>query len=66
VTNANFFANFFGEKNLKIITMRPGRWFDDKESFRLVPPSADPDFAPEFLLRNAEKFRPLLAADKSL
>jgi hypothetical protein len=37
-----------------------GHWFDDSQPVRLVSQSDDPDFAPEFVLRNADKFKQML------
>ena len=37
-----------------------GRWFDDSEPVRLVTLSEDSDFAPEFVLNNADKYQDML------
>ena len=37
-----------------------GHWFDDSEPARLVTLSEDSDFAPEFVLNNADKYQDML------
>ena len=37
-----------------------GHWFDDSEPIRLVTLSEDSDFAPEFVLNNADKYDDML------
>ena len=42
-----------------------GFWFDGTKPVKLVQQSEDPDYAPGFVLKNAEKYKKMLVMEET-